>query len=151
MKKMKTILCSGFAAALVGGVVLSTNVFAEDKVADAKPAADAQVAKAPSEAEAKKVLSFSHGYQTAQQLIQQAGDMVDSAEFVKGIEAAFAEQENPYSQAQAMEAMKKLTAQAAFLQAFAENVAEEERPIEEVAPKSRGGEIDFGWRAGLSW
>ena len=49
------------------------------------------------------------------------------------------------------EAMKKLTAQAAFLQAFAENVAEEERPIEEVAPKSRGGEIDFGWRAGLSW
>ena len=49
------------------------------------------------------------------------------------------------------EAMKKLTAQAAFLQAFAENVAEEERPIEEVAPKARGGEIDFGWRAGLSW
>lgn len=49
------------------------------------------------------------------------------------------------------EAVVKLAAQAAFLQAFAENVIDEERPIEEVAPKPRGGEIDFGWRAGLSW
>jgi len=49
------------------------------------------------------------------------------------------------------EAVCKLAAQAAFLQAFAENVIEEERPIEEVAPKRDGGEIDFGWRAGLNW
>lgn len=49
------------------------------------------------------------------------------------------------------DAVLKLAAQAAFLQAFAENVIEEERPVEEVAPQRSGGEIDFGWRAGLSW
>ena len=49
------------------------------------------------------------------------------------------------------EAVIKLAAQAAFLQAFAENVINEERPIEEIAPRARGGEIDFGWRAGLHW
>jgi hypothetical protein len=49
------------------------------------------------------------------------------------------------------EAVIKLAAQAAFLQAFAENVIDEERPIEEIAPRARGGEIDFGWRAGLHW
>ena len=44
----------------------------------------------------------------------------------------------------------KLAAQAAFLQAFAEGLAEpQEQPIEEVLPEKPRGEIDFGWRAGL--
>jgi hypothetical protein len=49
------------------------------------------------------------------------------------------------------QAVLKLAAQAAFLQAFAENVVDEERSIEELAPRAGGGEIDFGWRAGLDW
>jgi len=49
------------------------------------------------------------------------------------------------------EAVIRLAAQAAFLQSFAEHVIEEERPVEEFASRERGGEIDFGWRAGLHW
>ena len=47
----------------------------------------------------------------------------------------------------------KLAEQAAFLQGFAEKLAEaaEERPVEDVLPERSGGEIDFGWRAGLQW
>ena len=49
------------------------------------------------------------------------------------------------------EAVLKLAAQAAFLQAFAENVVDEERPVEEALRQRGAGEIDFGWRAGLQW
>jgi hypothetical protein len=46
-------------------------------------------------------------------------------------------------------AVLELAAQAAFLQAFAEGLAEDERPIEEVAEMKGRGEADFGWRAEL--
>ena len=47
------------------------------------------------------------------------------------------------------EAVLQLATQAAFLQAFAENVIDEERPVEEALRQRGAGENDFGWRAGL--
>jgi hypothetical protein len=46
-------------------------------------------------------------------------------------------------------AVLQLATQAAFLQAFAENVIDEERPVEEALQQRGAGENDFGWRAGL--
>ena len=45
----------------------------------------------------------------------------------------------------------RLAAQAAFLQAFAENLVEPECSVEEVLHSKKIGETDFGWRAGLRW
>ena len=46
-------------------------------------------------------------------------------------------------------AVLKLATEAAFLQAFADNLADLTVPVEKVAPAKSEGEIDFGWRAGL--
>jgi len=49
------------------------------------------------------------------------------------------------------ESALKLAAQAAFLQSFAENLIEPEFSVDEVMPRKKTGESDFGWRAGLRW
>ena len=50
------------------------------------------------------------------------------------------------------EAVLQLAAQAAFLQAFAETlIEEEERPVEEVLMQRGAGGTDFGWRAASQW
>ncbi|MFT4548905.1 MAG: hypothetical protein ACI9MB_002873 [Verrucomicrobiales bacterium] len=46
-------------------------------------------------------------------------------------------------------AVSKLVVQAAFLQAFAEGLADWEQPAEAATPDRAEGEIDSGWRAGL--
>ena len=49
------------------------------------------------------------------------------------------------------EAVLKLATQAAFLQGFAERLAEVEQPVEERLPSKVREEDDYGWRAGLNW
>ena len=46
------------------------------------------------------------------------------------------------------EAVLELASQAAFLQGFAERLAQGEPPVEEL-PVEGAAEIDYGWRAGL--
>ena len=48
-------------------------------------------------------------------------------------------------------AVLELAVQAAFLQGFAENLAEEERPVEEVLPAGVPGEMGFDWRTTQGW